>query len=163
MKCFFSYLKVNSLYVITFAISLIAIFSSLVSEYVFDIAPCQLCYYQRIPFFLSIAVSIFGIFSEKKSLVSSCLVVIFMSSSLIATYHVLVQNGVINDPCKITKVQSIDDFVSLLEKKQSCNKINWSIFGVSAALLNAGISSFFVFAIAVNEWYTRKLSRSISY
>ena len=50
---------------IVLVISSIAIINALIAEYVFDILPCQMCLYQRYPYYFIILISLIYIVSKK--------------------------------------------------------------------------------------------------
>ena len=56
--------------VIVLLISSAAILSALIAEYVFDILPCQMCLYQRYPYYFIILFSIIYIITKKIPLAS---------------------------------------------------------------------------------------------
>ena len=51
--------------IIVLLISSTAILSALIAEYLFDILPCQMCLYQRYPYYFIILFSIIYIFTNK--------------------------------------------------------------------------------------------------
>jgi disulfide bond formation protein DsbB len=95
---------------------------------------------------------------------SSALIIlgfIFMGGSLLAAYHVAVQQLWVSLPtfCASNDFSALDSVESLRDQMLKtpfvrCDKVSWSLFGLSLAAYNAILS--FVLAIMCWAWVRRK-------
>lgn len=115
------------------------------------IDPCFLCVWQRYIYFAVFFTSLLGFFKKYNAFVRLALTTLFTFGLGLATYHILVQLGLVADRCVITQqVNHIDDFMHLLEQsKGSCSKVGWSIFGFSITYYNV---IFSLCAITALNW-----------
>lgn len=116
---------------------LAGLFTSLIAEVIFDLAPCKLCLVQRISLFLlliavlpTLSQSILGLVCTRILLAAIC---------LISSYHLAIQMGWITDPCILPKasIESVSDLKQLLQRAPSCARIGFSIAGLPISGLNA--------------------------
>ena len=132
-------------------ISLIFISLVLISAYVIEYKlghkPCNLCIYERIPYFVSILLIIETIFfktNEKTTLLLLSLV--FFISACLAFYHFGIEQGFFKESlvCQnqniaesLTKEQLLEE---LKNSNVSCKEVNFRIVGLSLATINFVIS-----------------------
>ena len=133
-------------FLIVFIISSIIIVSAYILEYIYNFPPCKLCIYQRIPFFLILFVCATSFLMEYRNIHFYAIFFLFFSSFLIASFHSLVERGLIqyNSGCSssINDFESIEDLRNHLESVAltKCDEIIFSIMGLSLANINSLIS-----------------------
>ena len=131
---------------IVFIISSIIIVSAYILEYIYNFPPCKLCIYQRIPYFLILFVCVTSFLVEYRNIHFYAIFFLFFSSFLIASFHSLVERGLIeyNSGCSssINDFESIEDLRNHLESVAltKCDEIIFSIMGLSLANINSLIS-----------------------
>lgn len=150
----------------------------LIAEYVFHILACKLCYYQRIPYYLILCISLLycafytivtsrikykKLRIEKISLITVILSLLcFFSGILISIYHLLVIYGFITATCasivksKITNIINTDDLYNAIfnNNEVPCNFVTSEIFGLPFAFWNFLTCMFFiVFTIFIMKKY----------
>jgi disulfide bond formation protein DsbB len=138
----------NNLIAVFFSISILILFSAYFIEYVLKYEACNLCLIGRIPYFFVIAFSLFFFFFKKlKKAILIFIFISFVSSFLIAFYHVGVEKGFFDESlvCQIKGLKqgvSTSELLKELEnnKSKSCKNINFRIFGLSLATINLFIS-----------------------
>ena len=138
----------NNLIALFFSISIIILFSAYFIEYGLGYEACNLCLIGRIPYFFIIAFSlIFFFFKKLKKTMLIFISISFVSSVLIAFYHVGIERGFFDESlvCQIQKLNqdaSTSELLQELEnnKFKSCKDINFKIFGLSLATINLFLS-----------------------
>ena len=128
-------------YPFIFCICIFSILVALYIEHVLSVSPCKLCLYQRIPYILSIIISIFGYFFLKNKIWIYLLILIFFSSSIISGYHFGIENNIFNEysGCANESLEIIDKkelLQNLNNFLPTCKDINFRIFGLSLATIN---------------------------
>lgn len=111
-------------------------------QYVLNIPPCQLCYYQRYPYYFAtivIILSFFKIINFKQVLII-LLLTSFISASL-SFYHIGVEQSFFNELSSCTsdtKASNTENLLKELQKQPiiSCKNISFQIFGLSLATIN---------------------------
>ena len=134
-------------FLLIFLICVISLLSVVYIEFSLNQKPCKLCIYQRIPYIISIFICFLGFASQKKIVWLSFLTLVFIFSSVLAGYHVGIENNIFSEfsGCTNTSMNLIDktDIIkSLNNKMPSCKEINFKIFGLSLAAINLFISIF---------------------
>ena len=123
---FFAFLALTAL-ALSFGIELIA-----------EVKPCHLCLWQRASYFVLFILVSIGIFIQNKKIVLSLVLATFLVSFLIASYHLAIQYGILNDTCKIKELANINDFEKMLfEPVIPCAKVGWAIGGIPMSAINA--------------------------
>jgi disulfide bond formation protein DsbB len=132
------------------AISAIALASAYVAQYAFNLEPCILCLYQRIPYAIAGSLALLALFvpplaARRRVVVALCGAAFFIGGA-IAFYHVGVEQhwwasatgcgGAI--PGEMTTAQ----FKNLLSQKhpKACDDVDWTLFGLSMATYNVVFS-----------------------
>jgi len=124
-------------------ICLLALMGSFLAQYVLQLQPCNLCIIQRMPYALAIAFSLWGMISQRNSLIYQLLVACFVIGLVLSLYHLAVQYGLIKDRCRAASItKDIQVFEDLLLRKKGCGEISWVMFGLPIPLLNALLFSF---------------------
>ena len=147
------------LFTILIFISLVLI-SAFVIEHRLGHQPCKLCFYERIPYFLSILliIKIFLIKSYEK-ITLLILSLVFLISSILAFYHLGIEQGFFNESfgCSTGNLSEILSKEQLLEEiKQntvSCKDVSFEILGFSLAAINT-VFSFFLSVIFIRLFVT---------
>ena len=120
-----------------------------VAEYVFDLKPCILCLYQRVPYFAVIAFGLFGLFIAKRNKSASVFAlagsgIAMLLNSLIAFYHTGVERKWWPshlEGCATPDLSgNFDDLLARIEAAPvvRCDEIPWvdPILGLSMANYN---------------------------
>ena len=146
-------LTVKKFYLIIFTISIISLLSAVYIEYVLDENPCILCLYQRIPYLISIFICFFGFNYYKNFLWMYLLLILFIISTILAGYHVGIENSIFEEfsGCtnKNTNITDKLDLLNSLKKTMpSCKDVDFKLFGLSLATINL-IISLIISAISI--------------
>jgi disulfide bond formation protein DsbB len=134
-------------FLLIFLICVISLLSVVYIEFSLNQKPCKLCIYQRIPYIISIFICFLGFASQKKIVWLSFLTLIFIFSSVLAGYHVGIENNIFSEfsgctNANINLIDKTDIIESLNNKMPSCKEVNFKIFGLSLATINLFISIF---------------------
>ena len=143
-------------------ISVIAITSALIAEYIFNLQPCELCLKQRHPYYLIVVISliIFFIPVFQKLFLYILIQLGTIYGIFYSVWHVGVENKLLKGPSGCTaglsNSSSTADLKEQILSKQviSCDEVVWSLFGISAASLNTMI---LLFIFVINGLYIYKL------
>ena len=130
-----------------FLISFIALVSAYFIEYILGHQPCNLCVYERIPYFLAILILLINYKYNKleKYLILS-LAIIFLIATILSLYHLGIEQGFIQESllCDLEKGANIVDKEEILKQLQqksiSCKDVTFKIFGLSLTNYNIIIS-----------------------
>ena len=141
--------------------SVLAFGTSIFLEFGYGERPCSLCLWQRWPFLFAIAISLFGIMTRFQIVSLWALVGIFTFEVGISSFHLLVQNGIVVDPCIVPKVANANDFWKMLNAPPPCSKVSWKILGIPASAINLTISLLVTFYNADTALFSRKKARSL--
>ena len=131
------------------AASVGALLIALIAEYVFAVAGCTLCIYQRVPYGLTAALCGFAMVARmpppRLRLVFTACAALFVIGSAIALYHVGVQQGLWSQPgvCEaaLPGPDAIIDLRGARATRPACSEVDWSLMGLSLAALNAMYSA----------------------
>ena len=142
----FNFSKKN-LFTGIFLISFIALISAYFIEYILGHQPCDLCVYERIPYFLAILIVLINYKYNKleKYLILS-LAIIFLIATILSLYHLGIEQGFIQESllCDLEKGVNIvdkDEILKQLQQKSiSCKDVTFKIFGLSLTSYNIIIS-----------------------
>ena len=140
-------LSKKNLFTGIFLISFIALVSAYLIEYVLGHQPCNLCLYERIPYFLAILIVLINYKYNKleKYLILS-LAIIFLIATILSLYHLGIEQGFIQESllCDLEKGANIvdkDEILKQLQQKSvSCKDVTFKIFGLSLTNYNIIIS-----------------------
>jgi disulfide bond formation protein DsbB len=115
---------------------------ALFSQYVGGLQPCELCLYQRWPYYAVIVVTLVATIAGNRGLTMTVLVLAaaaFLVGAGLAFYHVGVEQHWFAGPTACTgggaAGDSLEDFRRRLLAQQpvSCDQPQWTLFGVSLA------------------------------
>ena len=140
-------LSKKNLFTGIFLISFIALISAYFIEYILGHQPCNLCVYERIPYFLAILIVLINYKYNKleKYLILS-LAIIFLIATILSLYHLGIEQGFIQESllCDLEKGANIldkDEILKQLQQKNiSCKDVTFKIFGLSLTSYNIIIS-----------------------
>ncbi len=140
-------LSKKNLFTAIFLISFIALVSAYFIEYVLGHQPCNLCLYERMPYFLAILIVLINYKYNKleKYLIFS-LAIIFLIATILSLYHLGIEQGFIKESllCDLEKGANIinkDEILKQLQQKSiSCKDVTFKIFGLSLTSYNIIIS-----------------------
>jgi len=139
---------------ILFALSL-SLISAYIIEFGLGYKPCKLCIYQRFPYIISILLILSILFFKKKIKVHLLMLgVISLLGSILAFYHFGIEQGFFNESivCESQNLQkdlSKQDILKQLKQNTvSCKNVDFTLFGLSLASINA-IFSFILFIIFI--------------
>jgi len=132
------------------AVALVFVF---IAQYVLDHKPCQLCLYERIPYFISVFLIILTLLISKfRKIILLILALIFLASTTLSFYHFGIEQGFFNElnvcgTSNFSETLSKEELLQKLEKENiSCKDVNFTIVGLSLASIN-GIFSLFLSVI----------------
>ena len=140
----------NSVFLIAIlAIISLTIITALIIQYWLGHEPCKLCFYERIPYFLSILLLIkILLFKKNEKITLLILSLVFVSSSTLAFYHFGIEQGFFNESlvCKtedLSKILSKEQLLEQLKQNSvSCKDVSFRIQGLSLAAINTIFSLF---------------------
>ena len=139
--------KNNIILIIIFFIILLSIISALIIEHTLDHQPCNLCLYERIPYFVSALLLIYiFLFKKYERITFLILFLIFALSFLLAFYHFGIEQGFFSESfvCNIENQSEILSKEELLKELNqnvvSCKKVTFRILGLSLASINTILS-----------------------
>ena len=134
-------------------ISIIALSSAYFIEYILNYKPCNLCWIERLPYFLAIIIIFIGISLNRfEKIIFISLGLIFTSATILSLYHVGIEKGFFEESlvCVSNNEINILNKEDLLKEFQktvvSCKDVEFTLFGLSLATIN-GIISFILSVI----------------
>jgi len=136
--------QINKKFLASLLIFIFAILiSAFIIEYKFNHKPCNLCLYERIPYFLAILL-IIKIFLIKKyqKITFLMLFLVFFFSSILAFYHFGIEQGFFEESITcatgdLTNTLSKEELLILLKQSSiSCKNVSFKILGLSLATIN---------------------------
>ena len=151
-------LSKKNLFTGIFLISFIALISAYFIEYILGHQPCNLCVYERIPYFLAILIVLINYKYNKleKYLILS-LAIIFLIATILSLYHLGIEQGFIQESllCDLERGANIvdkDEILKQLQQKSiSCKDVTFKIFGLS--LTNYNIIITLLLTISLTKIY----------
>ncbi len=136
---------------LVFAVSLISMISAYFIQYSLGHQPCNLCLVERIPYGLSIILTIFNfVFKKSEKFIILLLILIFAFSFIISFYHLGIERGFFDESavCGLANTSDIITKDELLEQLQvkttSCKDVTFRIFGFSLTTFNMLLSLIIV-------------------
>ena len=138
--------------------SIFAILSAFFMQYVLGHAPCKLCTYQRIPYYIIILVGLITLFFPKIiKLTSFLLIFLLLAEFLVSNYHTLSTYEVISySGCQSAEIPN--DINQLKEALMSdtlivnCSNANLKYFGIPLSIYNSFFSLMFLIVIVSNAY-----------
>ncbi|HLD76497.1 MAG TPA: disulfide bond formation protein B [Rickettsiales bacterium] len=139
-------LTINQILILLVFYCFLALSTSYIAEFVFDMKPCILCLYQRIPFFAIIAIGISSLFFKKelsrKLALFLCIILLAVNIG-IALYHVGVEKKIFHMTQKC--MSEAENFATIAELQKHlenqaiarCDEPQFIFLGLSMAAWNA--------------------------
>ncbi len=148
----------KNIFYLTVLFSIFAILSAFFMQYVLGHAPCKLCTYQRIPYYIIILVGLITLFFPKIiKLTSFLLIFLLLAEFLVSNYHTLSTYEVISySGCQSAEIPS--DVNQLKEALMSdaliinCSNANLKYFGIPLSIYNSFFSFMFLILIVFNAY-----------
>ena len=119
------------------------LFSAFIIEHRLGHAPCKLCLYERIPYFLSILLIIKILFIRKYEKITLLILsLVFMSSTILAFYHFGIEQGFFSESLTcatgdLSNTLSKEELLQRLKENNiSCKNVSFRILGLSLAAIN---------------------------
>ena len=135
-------LSKKNLFTVIFLISFIALVSAYFIEYILGHQPCNLCLYERIPYFLAILIVLINYkYNKLEKYIILSLAIIFLIATILSLYHLGIEQGFIQESmlCDLEKGANIldkDEILKQLQQKNiSCKDVTFKIFGLSLTCL----------------------------
>jgi disulfide bond formation protein DsbB len=135
--------------VVILVASVAVVGTALLSQYVGGLYPCELCLYERWPYYTAIVVTALALLIGKARLATMVValsVLIFAAGSALAFYHVGVEQRWIQGPTACTgdlgQTSSPEALLQALQGREpvQCDVVQWSFHGITLAGLNLAIS-----------------------
>ena len=130
-----------------FLVSIIALVSAFLIEYILGHQPCNLCVLERIPYFLAIIVVLLNYkFIQFERFFMLLLAIIFLAGTILSLYHLGIEQGFIQESlvCDLKNGSNLlskeEILEQLQEKSVSCKDVTFKIFGLSLTSYNILIS-----------------------
>ena len=138
--------------------SIFAILSAFFMQYVLGHAPCKLCTYQRIPYYIIILIGLITLFFPKIiKLTSFLLIFLLLAEFLVSNYHTLSTYEIISySGCQSAEIPN--DINQLKEALMSdtlivnCSNANLKYFGIPLSIYNSFFSLMFLIVIVFNAY-----------
>lgn len=151
--------------------SILALLSANVAQYVFDYQPCILCFYQRKPFFVIIALSLLclAFFKSKKAIKITyflCIAALIINCA-IAFYHVGVEHKTFRGPTvcsseELNEIENLEELKMAFTKTKAirCDEPSFVFLGLSMAGWNLIYCTLLIFITAISPSFFPDLSGS---
>ena len=117
--------------------------SAFIIEHQLGHIPCKLCLYERVPYFLSILLIIKILLIKKyEKITLLILLLVFMSSTVLAFYHFGIEQGFFNESLACTTgdlstTLSKEELLQQLKQNSiGCKDVSFRILGLSLAAIN---------------------------
>ena len=138
-----------------------------VSQFGFDLLPCTLCYYQRLPYAAVFGIGLVAMMTRtdgrRRRILVALMGLFFLLNAGVASFHVGVEQHwwTFESECSAAGTESLSA-VDLMEavKKPAvvrCDEPQWALFGITMAGYNAaasmGLALLVAFAIRRREWW----------
>ena len=135
-------------------------------QYVLNVPPCQLCYYQRYPYYFATIVIILAFF-KKINLKQVFILLLFASfvSASLSFYHIGIEQSFFDELGSCTSDTKSNNAEHLLKELQkqpviSCKNISFQIFGLSLATINFILSIILVLLYGIFLKYEKQNRRN---
>ena len=150
----YSYLKKitqRKLFLTLLIFKALIILSAIYIEYILKVPACNLCLYQRIPYYLSILILFYIVLNKSTNIILIISLAILMFVNIVLSiYHVGVEQQIISEPmlCRSnSNIQNVDQLLENLKNNTfiSCKDVNFTFLGFSLASINVLISSILAY------------------
>ena len=134
-------IRKNYSVILLFIASVVALGIAYIAQYLFGMAPCKLCIYERIPYFVTVGLFIVYLFKPSK-VISFLMCLCYVCNVCISGYHVALEHSLVADIIGCTdsiKSLNFDDLKNALldiSMVISCNRPSIIFMGLSLAECN---------------------------
>ena len=146
-------------------ISIFVLISAYFVEYILGYKPCNLCLIERLPYFFSIIIILLCLTINKfYKIVFILLTITFAVGTILSFYHFGIEQGFFKESlvCVINnEINSLakEDLIKELQKKVvSCKDVQFTLLGLSLAIINT-IISFILSVITLKYFLNYEKSR----
>ena len=137
--------KTNNIFlIVVLGIISLTIISALIIQYWLGHEPCKLCLYERIPYFLSLLLVVKILFIKRYEKITLLILsIVFTISAALAFYHFGIEQDFFSESLACTagdlsETYSKEQLLEQLKQNTiSCKDVNFRIFGLSLAAINA--------------------------
>ena len=154
----------NLLFLLLLGMSGSALISSLMAEYAWNLPRCKLCSIQRALHGMLALASVVGVFYSAKTKIRKICAILLLGSCVTASYHVLVQYGVLTDRCSVNlpAITNIATFETVLENNHPpCSGKGFAVFKIPISAAN-DVFSFFFLLLTIDAILVRRKTPSES-
>ncbi|MDX1921939.1 MAG: disulfide bond formation protein B [Alphaproteobacteria bacterium] len=136
-------------FILSLLVAIAALGAALVAQFVFDLKPCILCLYSRIPYALLIPLSLVALLYPEKNhrLFLILIMVLFFASFCIAFFHIGVEQHwwQLSGGCPVEALDTTKTSEQMLAELLAtplapCDKVAWRLFGISIVIWNAALA-----------------------
>ncbi len=150
-------------FLISLLVSIAALSAALIAQFVFDLKPCILCLYTRIPYVVLIILSAVALLRPEKeyNLFLILIWLAYAAAFAIGLFHIGVEQHwwELSGGCPVQKLGDKSPEQALAELLTTplvpCDKVGWKIFDVSVVIWNAalalGMNDYLVLAWAIHN------------
>ncbi len=165
----YSYLKKitqQNLFLTLLIFKVLIILSAIYIEYILKVPACNLCLYQRIPYYISILILFYIVFNKSTNIIPIISLAILMFVNIVLSiYHVGVEQQIISEPmlCRSnSNIQNVDQLLENLKNNTfiSCKDVNFTFLGFSLASINVLISSILAYFYVLIILNVEKIRRN---
>ncbi len=141
--------------------SFAAIFLAYASEILFNLQPCILCIYQRIPYFLIIFFGCFSMyFSETRKILGYFIIIFFLAETSAAFYHVGVEHYIFEEDFTCKDNNQLGNMLSTVKLASSCSQVAFKFMNLSMAewnlLYSTALLTLFIYQERKNGFLQKK-------
>ncbi len=128
-----------------------ALVTAYTAQFGFGLYPCEMCLWQRIPYWVVAAMALPGAFIQNSRAVLAAMGVFFAAGAAIAGFHVGVEQHWWEGLTSCSAKLDMSDYETLRAQimnapRARCDAIPWSMFGISMAgynfIASAGLAGF---------------------
>jgi len=141
--------KKNTILKLIFLFSVFSLFIAYFIEHILDHQPCNLCLFERIPYYLAIIIIALNFALDKYQKIFYILLgITFVCASILSFYHFGIEQGFFKESfvCKLSSANNSlnaeDILKELSNSNVSCKNVTFRILGFSLATINTIISIF---------------------
>ena len=155
-------LDIKKIFYGIFFFSIISTLFAFYLQYVLGHAPCKLCIYQRVPYYLIIAIGLINLLFNKYLKFSLFLIsILLLSELLISGYHTLSTFGFVEyTGCESatlpTDINQLKEALLNDSLVVTCSNANLKFFGIPLSFYNTLFSAFFLLIIIINAYKKKK-------
>ena len=146
-------------------ISIFVLISAYFVEYILGYKPCNLCLIERLPYFFAIIIILLCLTINKfYKIVFILLTITFAVGTILSFYHFGIEQGFFKESLVCTTNNEInslakEDLIKELQKKVvSCKDVQFTLLGLSLAIINT-IISFILSVITLKYFLNYEKSR----